>query len=154
PGGQRRPAPRARPAREGLALDPRRARPEAGQGGGGRPGGLDRPHHLGRAHQRPGLPGPGRGLEPEPGPYSVRSRRPHGEMVRTWVGTLRSVIAPRARRDDWNPIRVTLAGQRPSKRPHQQAGYMTAPDCSPITSSAYLPKGGRPYMTPDELAAA
>jgi hypothetical protein len=33
-------------------------------------------------------------------------------MVRTRVGTLRFVIAPRARRNDGNPIREPLAGQR------------------------------------------
>lgn len=73
--------------------------------------------------------------------------RSDGNMVRTWVGTLRNVIAPLSasrclepdpRYPSWPAVQI---------RPHQQAEYMTAPDRNADTAICTLPKGGRPYMT-------
>ena len=67
-------------------------------------------------------------------------------MVRTWVGTLRFVNEQQARRNDWNPIRATLEGQR-SVSTATKAEYMTAPDQYAGTDQNSLQNGGRPYMT-------
>ena len=68
-------------------------------------------------------------------------------MIRTWVGTLRNVIALQERGDDWNPIRVTLAGQRfinataSTGRIHDRSRSIAK------NANRPLPGGGRPYMT-------
>jgi hypothetical protein len=85
-------------ARQRLALDSRPACQAAGQDCGRRSGGQDRPHHLGDAELGPrlqglGLQGLGCSVSRDLDPHRVRRKRQHGKMVRTWVGTLRFVIA-------------------------------------------------------------
>src|ERR1700733_11361331 len=67
-------------------------------------------------------------------------------MVRTWVGKIRSVIAPTKR--------VACLGTRSATpivarghEPHRKAEYMTAPVQPPSPSRNPLRNGGRPYMT-------
>ena len=69
-----------------------------------------------------------------------------GKKVRTWVGTLRTVIALQKR--------AAMQGAQSAKpigasghEPRQKAEYMTAPDFMPKPLRKSLQRGGRPYMT-------
>ncbi len=74
-----------------------------------------------------------------------------GKKVRTWVGTLRTVIALQKR--------AAMQGAQSAKpigasghEPRQKAEYMTAPDFMPKPLRKSLQRGGRPYMTTERVS--
>ena len=131
----------------------------AGQGRGGGASRQDRPGHLGLARQEPVLPRASatttRCLTQQTARrhQSERATARDGKRSGTGIGTLRTVIAPRVRRDDWNPISGIPSGPAVME-PHTKAGYMTAPDANAAPAKMPLPRGGRPYMTDVWVACA
>ncbi|MGA2795610.1 MAG: hypothetical protein ABSE69_19260, partial [Roseiarcus sp.] len=69
-----------------------------------------------------------------------------GKKVRTWVGTLRTVIAPQKRAATQGAQSAKPIGAS-GHEPHKKAEYMTAPDFKPKPLKNALQPGGRPYMT-------
>ena len=143
-------------SRHGMAA--RHPGAPAGEGRGPGAGRQDRPHRLGDPGLGRDLAGPqpavgiGESKSRKPRPFQVErpatpsdrhrqgAKGSDGTMVRTWVGTLRVVIA--------HQKRAAMLGTQPAqpigasgRRPRRQTEYMTAPDQMPTPPKTPCPTG-------------